>query len=72
MAEGIITHGIGSAPGGLAWFLLFGLAPTVWVTEACRVYTVAAEARVLTVSTETRTLDVAAEARVLTVECNGD
>lgn len=70
MAEGILTHGIGSAPGGLAWFLLFGLAPSVWVTPGCRTLTVSAETRSVAVEAESRTLTVAAESRTLGVECS--
>lgn len=70
MAEGILTHGIGSAPGGLAWFLLFGIAPSVWVTPGCRTLTVSAETRSTVVEAESRTLTVAAESRTLEVECS--
>jgi len=45
MAEGIITLGIGSAPGSVKWFILFGLNPaavavaspgTVTLSDAAR------------------------------------
>ncbi len=70
MAEGIITAGIGSAPGGLTWFLLFGLGSGGQATPGCRVHTVSAETRSVAVAAESRTLTVAAESRTLEVECS--
>jgi hypothetical protein len=56
MAEGIITLGIGSAPGGLEWFLTLGLDVGAAVVVTPRPLTLKARSATLTMRERDNTL----------------
>lgn len=54
--EGLITLGIGSAPGGLEWFLTFGLDVGAEVVVTPRPLTLRPRTNTLTIRARTNTL----------------